>query len=98
MNISGIIGPAIGGLLLPLIGPSSIFALNSICFFAVIFSVSRWKRTVPQAKRGLESFFDSFVKAIRYVVYAPGLQIVLARNALFALFISASGIDAGRWH
>ena len=89
MNISGIIGPAIGGLLLPLIGPSSIFALNSICFFAVIFAVSRWKRTMPQTKRGLESFFDSFVKAIRYVMYAPGLQIVLARNALFALFISA---------
>jgi hypothetical protein len=37
----------------------------------------------------LESFFDSFVKAIRYVRYAPGLQVVLARNALFALFISA---------
>jgi MFS family permease len=28
------------------------------------------------------------VTAIRYVRYAPGLQIVLARNALFALFIS----------
>jgi hypothetical protein len=36
----------------------------------------------------LESFFVYFLAAIRYVRYAPGLQIVLARNALFALFIS----------
>ena len=36
----------------------------------------------------MERFFESFTTAIRYVRYAPGLQIVLARNALFALFIS----------
>jgi len=36
----------------------------------------------------LERFFESFTSAIRYVRYAPGLQVVLARNALFALFIS----------
>jgi predicted MFS family arabinose efflux permease len=89
MNISGIIGPALGGLLLPIIGPSSVFAVNAACFLGVIFAIFQWKRAAPQARRGLESFFDSFVKAIRYVCYAPSLQIVLARNALFALFISA---------
>ena len=36
----------------------------------------------------LEKFFDSFAGAIRYVRYAPGIQVVLARNVLFALFIS----------
>lgn len=89
LNISGILGPALGGLFLPFIGPSSLFALNAACFLGVIFGVFQWKRTTPQARRGLESFFDSFVKAIRYIRYAPGIQIVLARNALFALFISA---------
>ena len=89
MNISGIVGPALGGVALSLIGPTLVFALNAVCFFVVIFCLLRWKRTQPQSKRGLESFFDSFLKAIRYVRYAPGFQIVLARNALFALFISA---------
>jgi MFS family permease len=89
MNISGILGPAVGGILLPFIGPSSVFAVNAACFLVVIFAIFQWKRAAPQSRRGLESFFDSFVKAIRYVRYAPGLQIVLARNALFALFISA---------
>jgi MFS family permease len=88
LNISGIIGPALGGLLVPLIGPNSVFAVNAACFLVVILAVLQWKRTTGQSRTGLESFFVSFVTAIRYVRYAPGLQIVLARNALFAVFIS----------
>jgi MFS family permease len=89
MNISGILGPALGGMLLSLVGPNLVFSLNALCFLVVILGILQWKRTLPQSRRGLESFFDSFLKALRYVRYAPGLQIVLARNALFALFISA---------
>ena len=88
LNISGIIGPALGGLLIPLIGPNSVFAANAACFLVVILAVLQLKRTASQSRTGLEGFFASFVTAIRYVRYAPGLQIVLARNALFALFIS----------
>ena len=88
LNISGIIGPALGGLLVPLIGPNFVFAVNAACFLVVILAVLRWKRTAGQSRTGLESFFVYFLAAIRYVRYAPGLQIVLARNALFALFIS----------
>jgi predicted MFS family arabinose efflux permease len=88
LNISGIIGPALGGLLVAWIGPNFVFALNAACFLVVILAVLQWRRTTGQSRIGLESFFVSFVTAIRYVRYAPGLQIVLARNALFALFIS----------
>jgi MFS family permease len=89
LNISGILGPALGGIWLSFIGPTSVFAVNAACFVAVILVILNWKRTLPQSRRGLENFFDSFLKAIRYVRYAPELQVVLARNALFALFISA---------
>lgn len=89
LNISGILGPALGGVWLAWMGPTSVFAVNAVCFLAVILVVLQWNPTLPQSRRGLENFFDSFLKAIRYVRYAPGLQIVLARNALFALFISA---------
>jgi MFS family permease len=88
LNISGIVGPALGGLLVPIIGPNFVFALNAACFLVVILAVLRWKRTATQSRTGLESFFVYFLAAVRYVRYAPGLQIVLARNALFALFIS----------
>jgi len=88
LNISGIIGPALGGLLVPVIGPNFVFAVNAACFLVVILAVLQWKRTNVQSTIGLERFFESFTTAIRYVRYAPGLQVVLARNALFALFIS----------
>ena len=65
LNISGIIGPALGGLLIPLIGPSSVFAVNAACFFVVILAILHWKRATEQAKLLLESFFESFVTAIR---------------------------------
>ena len=40
------------------------------------------------AKLPLESFSEPFGKIVRYVRNAPRFQIVLARNFLFALFIS----------
>ena len=65
-----------------------VFAVNAACFFVVILAILQWKRAATQSKLPLERFFESFVTAIRYIRYAPGLQVVLARTVLFALFIS----------
>src|ERR1700730_15379543 len=89
LNISAIIGPTLGGLLIPWLGPNFVFAANGACFLLVILALLQWERRPAQPRVPLESFYDSFVTAIRYVRYAPGLQIVLARNALLALCISA---------
>jgi hypothetical protein len=66
-----------------------VFAVNGACFLLVILALLQWKRSAGQARLPLEGFIDSLVTAIRYVRYAPGLQVVLARNALFALCIAA---------
>ena len=88
LNISGIIGPALGGLLLRVVSPNAVFAMNSVCFFLLLFAIQRLKHPKPPSNLPLESFLESFVTAIRYVLYTPGIQIVLARNLLFAFFIS----------
>ncbi len=88
LNISGIIGPILGGALILLIGADFIFVVNAACFLFVIRAVLSWKRATERSRLPLERFFESFVTGIRYVRYATGLQIVLARNALFALCIS----------
>jgi MFS family permease len=88
LNISGILGPAMGGMLLPLIGANWVFTLNAICFLIVVLALLQWKRKERPSKLPLESFFESFSTAIRYVRYAPGIQVVLARNILFAFFIA----------
>jgi hypothetical protein len=87
-NISGIIGPALGGLLVPLAGANFVFALNAACFLLVVVATRQWKQPALPAKLPSESFFESFGTIIRYARNVPGFQVVLARNFLFALFIS----------
>src|SRR5271166_1231674 len=88
LNISGIIGPAIGGVLLRFVNPNAVFAMNSLCFLLLLLAIYRLKHPKPPSNLPLENFLESFVSAIRYVRYAPGIQVVLARNLLFAFFIS----------
>ncbi len=88
LNISGIIGPAIGGVLLRFVSPNAVFAMNSLCFLLLLFAIYALKHPKSPSNLPLENFVESFVSAIRYVRYAPGIQVVLARNLLFAFFIS----------
>jgi MFS family permease len=88
LNISGIIGPAIGGVLLRFVSPNAVFAMNSICFFMLLIAIQRMKHPRPPSNLPLENFLESFISAVRYVRYTNGIQIVLARNLLFAFFIS----------
>ena len=87
-NISGIIGPVLGGFLVPLAGANFVFAVNAACFLLVVQAIRRWKQPSVPAKLPSESFLKSFGTVIRYVRCVPRLQVVLARNFLFALFIS----------
>jgi MFS family permease len=88
LNISGIIGPAIGGLMLRFVSPNVVFVVNAICFLMLLVAIKQLKSRQAPSNLPLENFVESFVTAIRYVRYAPGIQIVLARNLLFAFFIS----------
>jgi MFS family permease len=88
LNISGIIGPAIGGFLLRFVTPSAVFAINCACFLLLLIVIHRLKRPKGFSNLPLENFLESFTTAIRYVRYTPGIEIVLARNLLFAFFIS----------
>lgn len=88
LNVSGIIGPALGGILLYFFGANWVFALNALCFVVVIFALLQWKGAKAESEFPLENFLESFSTAIRYVRYAPAIQVVLARNILFAFFIS----------
>src|SRR6516164_1507382 len=90
MNLSGIIGTALGGLLIPVIGVSGVFAMNAASFVLVLFAVATWKRKSVAVEVPLESFFDSLAGAVRYMRYAPGVRIVLLRNLIFGVLIGAT--------
>jgi MFS family permease len=89
INLSGLVGPALAALLVPFAGANFVFALNAACFLLIIAALWRWKQPAVQAELRSESFSESFGAVVHYVRFAPGAQVVLARNFLFALFISA---------
>ena len=86
LNISAIVGPGLGGLLLLFVGPNTVFLLNGLCALLVVVAIAPWKPNV--AKLPLESFFESLASAIRYVRYSRNVRIVLIRNAIFSFFIA----------
>ena len=88
MDVSGIIGPLLSALLLPLAGASFIFGLNGLGFLLMFLAILQWKRVRVQSNLPLENFFESLTTAIRYVRYSPGIKILLARHTLFSFFIS----------
>jgi MFS family permease len=88
MDLSGIIGPLLAGLLIPLAGVSFIFGANGLGFLFMFLAILQWKPVRAQAKLPLENFFESLTTAIRYVRYTPGIKVLLARHALFSFFIA----------
>jgi MFS family permease len=89
MNLAGIVGPALGGLLLPIMGPAMLFSLNALAFLATAWLISQRYHRRRRPEPHLENFLESFASAARYVRYAPGMQIILTRDFLFGLFIAA---------
>jgi MFS family permease len=88
MNLSGVIGPALGGLLLPMIGSNAVFAVNALGFLLVLAAILSWHNPRKRSRAPTESMLESFVGAVRYVRYSRGIQVVLIRALLFSLLIS----------
>jgi len=49
LNLSGIVGPALGGLLLPLLGAPLLISINALTFLVVALAVSQWKPRETQS-------------------------------------------------
>ncbi|MBV9298782.1 MAG: MFS transporter [Verrucomicrobia bacterium] len=88
MNLAGIAGPALGGLLLPIMGPAMLFSLNALAFLTTAWVISQRYQRRRRPEPHLENFLESFASAARYVRYAPGMQVILTRDFLFGLFIA----------
>lgn len=88
MDASGIIGPLLGGLLIPVIGVSSLFGASAVGFLLMFIALIQWKRIRTQSDLPLENFFESLTTAIRYVRYTAGIKVLLVRHALFSFLIS----------
>ncbi len=88
MNLAGIVGPALGGFLLLIMGPAMLFSLNALAFLTMAWVISQRYHPRQRPEPHLENFLESFASAARYVRYTPGMQVILTRDFLFGLFIA----------
>lgn len=89
LDLSGMIGSALGGALIPLIGTNTIFAVNGAAFLLVNLALLQWREPKGQSQSAMENFFQSFATAVHYVRYAPGMQVILVRQILFSVLVAA---------
>jgi MFS family permease len=88
INISGIIGPAIGGLILWRLGVNLVFLINSLCFLLVILAVLRWQPLRNTTQAPFKDFLTSLTSALTYIRDRLEVRVVVIRVFLFGLFIS----------
>ncbi len=91
MNLSGIVGPALGGFLLALTSAPVVFGLNALGFLGVVMALPgnhHW-RSLAKRQSGAGDLRRSLTDAFRYAQVSGPIRAVLVRNFLFALFISA---------
>ena len=88
LNLSGIVGPALGGFLLPLLGAPLLISFNALAFLGVALVILQWKPRQTPSTRLRENFTESFISSLRYARNSQRMKIILFRNVLFSLVIS----------
>ncbi|AWB85335.1 MFS transporter [Mycetocola zhujimingii] len=101
-NAARMIGPALAGLLIVVIGSGWVFIVNGATFLAVLFALYKLRssqlRTVPRAPRQRGQLVEGF----RYVVSRPDLGVIFvivfimgAFGMNFPIFASTMAVELG---
>jgi MFS family permease len=89
INISRIVGPALGGLVVGALGVAAALAVNALSFAAVILAYVRLPRTPPQTCLPAERFVTAMRTGLRFARESTELKATLVRATAFFLFASA---------
>ena len=89
INISRVIGPAVGGLVIGLAGVGATFLINALTFFAVIFAYASWRPPAHTSHLPAERFTAAIRSGWRFTREAPALKATLVHAGTFFLFASA---------
>lgn len=88
-NIARAVGPAVGGLLVAMIGSGGVFVLNAMSFVAVILVLRAWSKAPVETVMPAERVMGAMRAGVRYLRHAPAVRAVLVRCATFILGASA---------
>jgi len=85
-NSARVIGPALAGLLLAIIGAAWCFTLNGISFLAVILGLWLMKLPPHQAKHNPASSWQQLVSGLKYTSHNRELSALILLSLVFSVF------------
>lgn len=89
VNVARAVGPAIGGVVVALVGPAAVFAINAVSFAGIIVALMSWRRYTEPAAVEREHLNQAIMSGLQYVRNGPIFRRILLRAALFLFPASA---------
>jgi MFS family permease len=86
-NLSRLIGPAIGGLIMAWLSVSANFMLNGVSFLALIFVLSKIHYPDQRASNSSAGLWQNLAEGFRYVFQSPQMSALLTLVALASIFV-----------
>ncbi|WEK45428.1 MAG: MFS transporter [Candidatus Andeanibacterium colombiense] len=86
-NVARSLGPAIGGVLLSLAGPSTAFTVNAVSYLGLIWILLRWRPEV--APRPRHPMLPAIASGVRFAASSSPVRRVLVRSTAFGAGIIA---------
>jgi len=87
LNLSGILGPALAGVILSKFGAPLVFGLNAVGFLLVSTAVPRLQKNGLGLGQTFRTLAGSISGALRYVAQTDTVRSILVRNAIFSSFV-----------
>jgi len=87
LNISGILGPAVAGVLLAKVSAPFVFGLNAAGFLLVLTAIPVLPKTDLGLSQSLTSFASSISNTLRYVGQTQKVGKILLQNTMFSAFV-----------
>lgn len=83
-NIARSFGPAIGGIIVAMAGPSAAFLVNALFFLPMLMVLFLWQRKEEPARLPPERLNRAVISGVRYVIHSPNIRIIILRTILTA--------------
>jgi MFS family permease len=85
-RLSTLLGPAIAGILIATVGPSSPFFVNAASYFAIIFALLAIRTRFTATTGARPSLRSSAWGGIQYALKSPVLPLILATETALSIF------------
>lgn len=85
-NSARVVGPAMGGLLLALVGAAWCFTINGLSFLAVILGLWAMRMNIATSERSAESTWKRLLNGVHYAIAQRELAGLLLLSLVFSIF------------